>query len=458
VDDLRSAVASYRYVVAEIPETRYARSGDVSIAYQVVGDAPLDVVQINEWSMPLEARWEQPALVRPLRRLASFSRLIAFDKRGIGSSDPVPLDIASTLEEWVDDVRVVMDTVGSTKAAIFAANDAGAVAMMFAATHPERVSALALVSTTARLSEADDYPGWDASFRKRVLRSVEQWGTSAAEHLTAPNIANDERLVRWLATHRRLQASPATALAMLRMLAGFDVRPILPSIQAPTLIIHRTDNPFASVANFHYLAKHIPGAKALELPGQDDLWWARDDDVIVNAIEEFLTGVRHEPTADRVLTTVLFTDIVGSTSRAAEMGDRRWREALDEYDALAARELERYRGRQIKTTGDGTLAIFDGPARAIRCACAIRDAVRRVGFDLRSGVHTGEVELRGGDVAGLAVVIGARVSALGGPDEVVVSRTVVDLVAGSGIEFADRGEHELKGIPGRRQLFAVVRP
>jgi class 3 adenylate cyclase len=455
---IRTCHGIYPFTVTDIPKTRYARSADVSIAYQVVGDGPLDLVQINDWTSPLEARWEQPVLARPLRRLASFSRLIAFDKRGVGSSDPVPLDVASTLEEWVDDVRVVMDTVGSEKAALFAANEAGAVAMMFAATHPERVSALALACTTARLSEDDDYPGWDASFRDLMLGSVRNWGTSATEHFVAPSVAHDDRLVRWLGTHRRLQASPATAQAMLRMLVGLDVRHVLPSIQAPTLLIHRTDDRFAPVSNFHYLAKHIRNARALELPGEDNWWWARDSDVIVDEIQEFLTGVRHEPTGDRVLTTVLFTDIVDSTSRAAQMGDRRWRQALDEYDGLVARELERSRGRQIKTTGDGTLATFDGPARAIRCACAIRDAVRSFGLDLRSGLHTGEVELRGDDVAGLAVVIGSRVSALAESGEVIVSRTVVDLVAGSGIEFEDRGEHELKGVPGHWQLFAALGP
>jgi pimeloyl-ACP methyl ester carboxylesterase len=286
--------------ITDIPETRYARcADDVSIAYQVVGDGPLDLLQVNEWTTPLEARWEQPALARPLARLASFSRLIAFDKRGIGSSDAVPLDVASTLEEWVDDVRVVMDTVGSEKAAIFAANEAGAVAMMFAATYPERVSSLTLACTTARLSQDDNYPGWDASFRDLMLNSVERWGTSAAEQFVAPSIAHDDRIVRWFGTHRRLQASPATARAMLRMLAGLDVRHVLPSIQAPTLLIHRTGDPFAPVANFHYLAEHIAGARAVELPGEDNQWWARDVDVIVDEIEKLLTGTTHEPAVDR---------------------------------------------------------------------------------------------------------------------------------------------------------------
>jgi class 3 adenylate cyclase len=435
------------------PETKYTKSGDVSIAYQVVGDGPRDLVYIPEAWTPIEWQWEEPVYERFLRRLASFSRLILFDKRGTGLSDRVPV---ATLEERMDDVRAVMDAVGSTQAALCGICEGGPMAVLFAATYPERTSALLLYGTFARFSRDPDYP-WGFTpealdgFRKTVEDS---WGTGRSLTVFAPSVAHDARFRAGWGQCERRGASPGAVCALMRMDADIDVRDILPSVRVPTLVIHRTGDRLTPVGGARYMAAHIPGARFAELPGDDHLL-VGDQETILDEMEEFLTGVRPSPVPDRVLATVLFIDVVGSTERAVELGDRRWRELLESYYALVRNELSRFRGCEIDTSGDGFFATFDGPARAIHCACAIRDAVRSLGLSLRAGLHTGECEVMGGKIGGIAVHIGARVAAHAGPGEVVVSSTVKDLVAGSGLRFTDRGVHVLKGVPGEWRLFAA---
>ncbi len=436
-------------------ETRYARSGDTSVAYQVLGRGPIDLVYVPGFLSHLEWNWQYPPIARFLERLASFARLIVLDKRGTGLSDPV--EGVPTLEERMDDVRAVMDAVGSEQAALFGVADGGPLCLLFAATYPERTSALALYACLAKFTQDREYPwGWTpAGIQIYLTASEPEWGTGVgAEHL-APSLAADEAYRRWFARLLRLSASPRMALALLRMNAEIDVRAVLPSVRVPTLVLHRSDDLFVAAGHGAYLAERIPGATFVALPGDDHWPWAGDSDAVVAHLQEFTTGVRWAPERDRVLTTVLFTDIVGSTERAMGEGDRRWRELLEEHRALVRREIERFRGREIETVGDGFLASFDGPARAIRCACAIADAVRPLGLEIRAGIHTGECEVLGERLAGIAVHIGARVAAQAAPGEVLVSRTVRDLVAGSGIDFHDRGSHELKGLPGEHQLFAV---
>jgi len=442
----------------EPPPTRYAKKGDLHIAYQVVGDGPLDLVLISEWHLPLDARWQEPNLARALYRLAGFSRLISFDKRGIGCSDPVPLRAVSAIEDWMDDLALVLDTVGSSRAALFAVNESGPVGMLFAATYPDRTAALILANTIPRWLRSDDFPwGIPANAQETLVASVaEHWSTGADMEKICPSLSRDPRVKAWSLNGRRLQASPATAQAIYRTLGATDVRHVLPTIRVPTLILQRPACYAVRVEHGRYMAEHIPEAKYVEVAGEDLFWWAGDADAVVDEVEEFLTGVRPAATPDRVLATVLFTDIVGSTERASELGDHRWRALLDEHDTLVRRELERYRGREVKVVGDAFLATFDGPARAIQCACAIAEAVRGLGLEIRAGLHTGEIELRGEDIAGLAVHIGARVAALAGPGEVLVSGAVPPLVAGSGLTFTDRGSRELKGVPGAWNIFAAT--
>ena len=439
------------------PETRYARSKDGHVAYQVVGDGPLDVVFIPSWMTNMDALWEEPSLARFLRRLATFSRLLCFDKRGTGVSDPVPLAAIPTLEQWNDDVRAVMDTVGSKRAALLGVAEGGPMAVLFAATYPERTSALVLVDTSARLLRDVDYGfGFPAERLPLLLeRAEEAWGTGKNVDVLAPSIAHDERFRRWYARYERLAMAPGAFIALYATMFEVDVRHVLPAIRVPTLVLHRSGDRHIRVGHGRYLAEHIPGAKYVELPGEDHVFFVGDTEAMLGEIEEFLTGVRPVPEIDRVLATVLFTDIVGSTERAATLGDRAWRALLDSHHGIVRRELERHRGREVKTMGDGFLATFDGPARAVRCACAIRDGVRPFGIEIRAGLHTGECELMGEDVGGIAVHIGARVAGSAGPGEVVVSSTVKDLVAGSGLRFADRGMHSLHGVPGDWRLFAV---
>jgi class 3 adenylate cyclase len=438
-----------------VSETRYARSGDTSVAYQVLGSGPIDLVYVPGFLSHLEWNWQYPPIARFLERLASFSRLIVLDKRGTGLSDPV--EGVPTLEERMDDVRAVMDAVGSERAALFGVAEGGPLCLLFSATYPERTSALALYACLAKFTQDREYPwGWTpAGIQIYLTASEPEWGTGVgAEHL-APSLAGDEVYRRWFARMLRLSASPRTALALLRMNAEIDVRAVLPSVRVPTLVLHRTGDLFVASGHGTYLAEHVPGAKLVELPGDDHWPWAGDPDAVVAHVQEFTTGVRWAPEPDRVLTTVLFTDIVDSTERTVADGDRRWRDLLEEHRALARRELDRFRGREIETVGDGLLASFDGPARAIRCARAIVDAVQPLGVELRAGIHTGECEVLADGLAGIAVHVGARVAARAAAGEVLVSRTVRDLVAGSGIEFEDRGSYELKGVPGEQQLFAV---
>jgi class 3 adenylate cyclase len=352
-----------------------------------------------------------------------------------------------------------MDAVGSERAALFGTSEGGTLGAVFAATYPDRTVALVMAGSGARFSQAGDYPwGWDESGRGLVETYIDtQWGTGGSAWMVAPDQAQDESFRAWLGQLERLSGSPGAMAQLWRWNMEMDIRAVLPVIRVPTLILHRTGDVLVQVEIGRYLAEHIPGAQYVELPGSEHYAFLGDVDPIVDEVEEFLTGVRHGPEPDRVLATVLFTDIVGSTDHAARLGDRRWRDTLDQYDTLVGRELDRHRGTQIKATGDGTLATFDGPARAVRGACAIRDAVKGLGLELRAGLHTGEVELRGNDVTGIAVVIGQRVSAVAGAGEVLVSSTVKDLVAGSGITFEDRGLRELKGVPGQWRLFSVTR-
>ena len=441
------------------PETRYAKSGDIHIAYQVLGDGPLDLVIAPSSITHIEHGWEEPSLARYLQRLASFSRTIIFDKRGMGLSDRVAL---ATLEERMDDLRAVMDAVGSERAALLGSSEGGPMAAMFAATYPERTSALVLYGSPASYVWAPDYPWrltreeWEKAFQQASAAIADRWGRVADLSRMAPSRVNDERFKQWWMTLQRLAASPGAALALSRMNSEIDIRHVLPAIRVPTLVLHRTGDQAIKVEEGRYIAERIPGAKFVELPGADHFSFLGDADTLVSEIEEFLTGVRHAPEPERALATVLFTDIVGSTDRAAEIGDHRWRELLEAHNALVRKELSRYRGREIQTTGDGFHATFDGPARGIRCACAIGDAVRRLGIDIRAGLHTGEVELLDDKVGGIAVHIGARVAAQAGAGEVLVSSTVKDLVAGSGIEFEDRGAQVLKGVPGEWRLFRVA--
>jgi class 3 adenylate cyclase/pimeloyl-ACP methyl ester carboxylesterase len=439
------------------PVTRYARSGELHIAYQVVGDGPLDLIYVPTWISQFEHYWDEPSVARYFNRLASFSRLILFDRRGTGMSDPLPQ--VPTLEEQMDDIVAVMDAVGSERAAVFALLEGGALAALFAATHPERTTALILYEAQPRMSWAPDYD-WalHKEDREAYLASgrLEAWGDGSRFLSLSPAASSNPRLLEWYGKLERLAASPGTALRFLRVNGDIDVRAVLPSIQAPTLVMHRVGDRFIDIRHSRYLAEHIPGAKYVELPGDEALSF-KDRSLELDELEEFLTGARRIDDTERILATVMFADIVDSTRVASEMGDRRWRDTLQSLESTVGRELMRFRGRSVKSMGDGFLATFDGPARGIRCATALRDTVRqRFGLEMRSGLHTGEIELIGDDVGGIAVHIGARVGARAAPGEVLVSSTVKDLVAGSGITFEDRGEHDLKGVPDPWRIYAVT--
>ncbi|HEV8553347.1 MAG TPA: adenylate/guanylate cyclase domain-containing protein [Casimicrobiaceae bacterium] len=440
------------------PKTEYARSGNVHIAYQVVGQGSLDLVFVQGWVSHVELAWDEPTLASFLNRLASFSRLITFDKRGTGLSDRVPDDQLPTLEERMDDLRVVMDKVGSERAALLGVSEGGNLCALFAATFPERTTALVIADTYAKRIWSPDYP-WAPTPEKRQkeYELVErEWGNLMDLDHYIPSKIGDEAFARRLATYWRRAASPGAAVALLRMNTQIDIRSILPTIRVPTLVLHRTGDLDVNVEEGRYIAARIPGAKFVELPGDDHLPWIGDQDAFLDEVQEFLTGVRPPRAVDRVLATIMFTDIVGSTEIAARLGDRAWKRLLEEHDAVVRRELLRFRGREEKTTGDGFFATFDGPARAIRCASSIRDNVRRLGIEIRAGLHTGEIELGDDHVGGIAVHIGARVAASAEPGEVLVSSTVKDLVSGSGVSFADRGLHTLKGVPGEWHLFSAA--
>ena len=438
-----------------LPTARYAKSGDTNIAYVTHGEGPLDIVWVPTWISQVEYLFVEPTIKAAFDRLASFARVIVFDRRGAGLSDPMLG--APTLEEQMDDVLAVMEAAGSERAAVVGSLEGGPLAALFAASHPDKTRALVLYATFARAVWAPDFD-WTWTAEERDASSaqlVANWGKGLTAGGVAPSRVDDPEFMDWAARLERLAASPATIAKIIKLIGEFDVRHVLPSIRVPTLVAHRRDDTFINFEHALYFAEQIPDARLLELEGSDTLFSIGDTDAFLGEVEEFLTGTRHEREPDRMLATVLFTDICKSTERAAELGDARWRQLLERHDGMVRRALERHRGREIKRTGDGFLATFDGPARAIRCAGSIAEGVHQLGIEVRSGLHTGECEVMNGDVGGLAVHIGARVMGAAGPSEVLVSSTVKDLVVGSGIDFVDRGSRELKGVPGEWRLFAV---
>jgi class 3 adenylate cyclase/pimeloyl-ACP methyl ester carboxylesterase len=440
----------------ERPQTRYVEVAGAEVAYQIVGQGPPDVVYLPGVGH-IDLRWEDPAVAAFLERLASFSRLILFDRRGTGASAAIPDTAMPTWEEWVDDVRAVLDVAGSERTVVFAENDGGPTGLLFTAMQPERVSALILANTTARRLRADDYPiGRSPELVDGLVeRYRAAWGTPDAVPRVFPSRAGDPEFGQWLAKFLRACATPKNMAAQFRyIIENLDARHVLPLIQVPTLVLHSEGNLAYSIEEGRYLADHIDGARFVELTGGDH--WVAFSAMALEEIIEFLTGERPEVEVDRILTTLLFTDIVRSTQRAASLGDQRWRSLLDAHDRTVRDQLRRFRGKEINTTGDGFLASFDGPARAIRCALAINESTRDLGLDLHLGLHTGECEVRGDDLGGLTVHIAARVAASARPGEVLVSATVKDLVVGSRIEFVGRGEHELKGVPGTWRLYRAV--
>ena len=450
------ALRPVHYEAMQPPPTRYAKSGDIHIAYQVFGEGPRDLVIIPGWASHLDVWWEDPATARGFAALAARSRVIIFDKRGTGLSDRATR--FPTLEEHMDDVRAVMETAGSKRASLLGWAEGGVVGALFAATFPERVRGLVLYAAFARATQAPDYPwGMTPEGIEQIALLLEQgWGEGVLLPVFAPSLMGDEAARQWWAKAERMSASPAGAMGVTRRLAEIDIRQILPSISAPTLVLHRTGDTLLEIGHARYLAEHIAGAKLVELPGFDNAPFVGDADAFFGEIEEFLTGVRSlQPESDRILATVLFADIASSSEKLAEVGDRRWRDVLETYYAMVRRQLDRFRGHEVKTIGDGMLATFDGPARAIRCAHAITEGARSLGIEVRVGLHTGECEAIGEDITGIAVHIGSRVASEAAAGEVLVSNTVRDLVAGSGLEFVERGEHELKGVPGMWRLFAL---
>jgi class 3 adenylate cyclase len=436
-----------------VPETVYAKTSGGSVRYQVVGVGPPDVLVTKPAFLPVDLMWEDPRFVRFLNGLSSFSRHIWFDSRGMGSSDPIAPVEGRVIESVVDDMIAVLDELGCERVVVFGA--ASHSALQFAATHPERTSALVLINPTAGFRRADDYPDGltDEEVEAALAMVRDRWGTGEMLGFFAPSVAGDARFARWLARCERLSMPPQVASWVFRAAFEVDVRHLLAAIRVPTLVVVNAGG--FGYEQSRYVVEHIDGAHYVELPAEDNLFFVGDTGPLLDAIEEFVTGRLPRQDVDRVLVTVMFTDVVGSTDQAAGMGDRRWSELLATHDGLTRAELERFRGREIRTTGDGFLATFDGPGRAVRCACAIRDAVHAIGINVRCGLHTGEIELHGDDIGGIAVHIAQRVQAFAQPDEVLVSRTVTDLVGGSGIAFADRGTHALKGVPDPWHLFAV---
>ncbi|WFU16057.1 adenylate/guanylate cyclase domain-containing protein [Bradyrhizobium sp. CB3481] len=435
-----------------VPKTQYAKSGDVRIAYQVVGEGPLDLVFVPGFISNLDVAWEEPYRARIWTRLAAFARLIMFDQRGTGLSDRtvgVP-----TLEERMDDVRAVMDAVGSKQAALFGISEGGAMSLLFSATYPERTRALVLYGAYGHFRSWVLPPEEIDAALERMERN---WGSGESLRLFAPSVASDETFKLSWARFERLGASPSAVVALMRMNSEIDVRPILPSIRVPTFIIHRQGDVRVNVEAGRFMARQIPNAKYLELPGNDHLLWTGETERVLDEIEEFLTGSRSTTDSDRVLATVMFTDIVNSTKRAETIGDRAWHDVLDRHNALVRREISRHRGHEVRTMGDGFLATFDGPARSIRCALAINEGVEALGLQVRAGLHTGEVEMSDNDLSGIAVHIAARVATIAKPGQVLVSNTVRDLVAGSNIRFHDEGSHSLKGLTESVRLFAAER-
>ncbi|HWX74107.1 MAG TPA: adenylate/guanylate cyclase domain-containing protein [Solirubrobacteraceae bacterium] len=438
------------------PETKYARSGDVHIAYQVFGEGELDLVLVPGYTTHIELAWEHEPAARLLEGLASFARVIAFDRRGSGLSDPVPG--APTLEVRMDDVRAVMDAAGSERAALVGVSEGVSMCLLFAATYPQRARALVLSGGMARSTYAEDYP-WGTPAEALVESGIElllpNWGNGSVIEVSAPSQAGDEESRAFFGRLERASASPGMLAALSQMFIDLDVREIVPSVHTPTLILHRTRDRLVNVRHGRWLAEHMPNARLVEFEGDDHMFFYEGTEAWLGEVQEFLTGARAAPVTDRVLATVLFTDIVDSTRAAAELGDQRWRSVLERHQRAVRDALDRFNGREVKSIGDGFLATFDGPARAINCARAILASSKALQLRVRAGLHTGECEVMGDDIGGIAVHIAARVSAHAEPGEVLVSRTVRDLVAGSGIEFADRGVHELKGVPDTWQLYAV---
>jgi pimeloyl-ACP methyl ester carboxylesterase/class 3 adenylate cyclase len=447
-----------RHVEVRKREVRYVRTDEgVHLAYQTVGDGPIDLLFVPGYASNLHSQWELPSYSRFLDRLASFARLICVDRRGAGLSDRFSVRDLPPVEDLARDLESVLDAVGSERAAIFGAEDGGMIAAMLAATRPERVSGLILYAMHA---SPEPNSAWDTMWQQIDSQVDERWGTTEYARwdtgLSNPSRVDDGELVEWLAMHQRLSASPASAAALLKIYHDTDLRGLLPAIATPTLVLHRRDDRLTPLEHAREIVGLIPGSRLIELPG-DDHYWAVGNEDIADEIERFVASLRRVDTAfDRVLATVLFTDIVDSTAQAAALGDGRWQEVREQHDRLVRGNLARFRGKEIKTMGDGFLATFDGPARGVRCAESIAGAVRHLGIEIRAGLHTGEVALEGDDVTGLGVAIGARVGALAQPSEVLVSQTVKDLVAGSGLEFDDAGEHELKGVPDRWHLYRVV--
>ena len=428
-------------------ETRYARNGDLRVAYRASREGPRDIVFVPNWFTCCEHLPELPSLQGWVEAMTSLGRLIFFDQPGTGASDPVTSGALPTLEQWADSITAVLDDLGSREAILFAPNGGTAPAALFAATHPSRTTALVVL---------EGYAGTEGTPEDVSVAVLAMWGTGEFQHAINPDMPWNEEIRAAWARHERLAASPGTVSLVLRLATELDVRAILPTIRVPTLVLHHTDDPLVPTAGGKYVADRIPGAKYVELPGRNAFHYVEPWRASFQEIAQFLTGEQADVADDRVLATVLFTDIVGSTRRAAEIGDRDWHALLDAHDAVVRSQLNRFRGREVNRTGDGFLAMFDGPQRAIRCAMAIRDAVQALGIEVRAGLHTGECEVRGDDIGGIGVHIGARVSALAGPNEVLVSSTLRDLVIGSGLEFEERGAYELKGVPGEWHVFAVA--
>ena len=436
-------------------ETRYALNGDLRVAYRASREGPRDIVFVPTWFTCCEHFPELPSLRGWVEAMTSLGRLIFFDQPGTGASDPVTSGALPTLEQWADSITAVLDDLGSRDAVLVAADGAIASAALFAATHPSRTTALVVLEGYAapETGRSDEFDS-----EELLAAMAAMWGTGEQQHVLNPDMPWNEEIRATWARHDRLAASPATYALVLPLVVEVDVRAVLPAIRVPTLVIHHADDPITPPEWGKYVAGHIPGAKYVELPGRNMYHFVEPWRASFQEIAEFLTGQQAEVADDRVLATVVFTDIVDSTRRAAEIGDRDWHALLDAHDAVVRSQLARFRGREVNTSGDGFLAMFDGPQRAIRCAMAIRDAVQSLGIEVRAGLHTGECEVRGDDIGGIGVHIGARVSALAGPNDVLVSSTLRDLVIGSGLEFEDRGAHELKGVPGEWRLFAVASP
>jgi len=435
------------------PVTQYAKSGDVHIAYQAFGEGPINLVLVPGFVSNVEHYWDEPDLARFLNHLGGYARVVTFDKRGTGMSDRVAE--LPGLDQRMDDLRAVMDAAGMEQAALLGISEGAPLCVLFAATYPDRCRALALYGSFSRFSYWFPTEEALAAFFSYVEQA---WGTGGSVQRFAPSRVNDATFQRWWGRNERLGASPAAVTALMRMNSQIDISGILSAVRVPTLVIHRTGDKTVSVEGGREMAARIPGARLIEIPGVDHIFYVGENaDEISDAIEEFLTGSRGPVPVDRVLATVLFTDIVGSTEKAAALGDQRWRDILDKHNATIRRNLVRFRGREVKVTGDGFLATFDGPARGVRCACAIADEIKTLGIEVRAGLHTGECETIGDDVGGIAVHIGARVAALAGASEVLVSSTVKDLVAGSGLRFGESGVHALKGIPGEWRIFVAER-